>query len=70
MSDAAVVEMTLDEKAAHINIVAERLRVNDDVSDEELGNITRMIREIRAEMASSKGKKKAPVKALGVDDFA
>lgn len=68
MTDAA--EMTLDEKAAHINLIAERLRTKNDVTMEELGETTRMIRDLRAQMASSKGKKKAPVKALDVDDFA
>ena len=62
-------ELTLDEKSAHINAVAERLRTKGDVTDEEVGEVARMIREIRAEMATSKKAKKAPVKALGVDDF-
>ena len=64
------VELTLDEKTTFINNIAERLRTKNDVTEEELGETTRMIREVRAEMASGKGKKKAPTKALGVADFA
>ena len=63
------VELTLDEKTTFINNIAERLRTKNDVTEEELGETTRMIREVRAEMASGKGKKKAPTKALGVADF-
>ena len=70
MSDTSAAEMTLDEKAAHINLIAERLRTTESVTDEEVGEVTRMNREIRAEMASSKKAKKAPVQAFTADDFA